>query len=187
VVFYNGDRNMPEEQILKLSDAFDNKEAGTDLELQVRMLNINYGHNGALMKKCRILGEYSEFVAVSKSFVKNSSDWNTALNNAIDYCIEHHILEEFLTKYRQEVLGMLLEQFDVKKYERSLREEGWEDGLAAGREQGLQAGREQGLQASINICLSLGISDDQIISNLMKEFSLSQEDAKAAFEKYCHH
>lgn len=33
------------------------------------------------------------------------------------------VLAEFLRKYRAEVLGMLLEEFDVKKYERSIREE----------------------------------------------------------------
>ena len=36
---------MPEEQILKLSDAFENKTVQADVELVVRMLNINYGHN----------------------------------------------------------------------------------------------------------------------------------------------
>ena len=30
---------------------------------------------------------------------------------------------DFLKKYRAEVLGMLLEEFDVKKYEKSLRAE----------------------------------------------------------------
>jgi hypothetical protein len=50
---------------------------------------------------------------------------------------------------------MLLEQFDVKKYERSLREEGWE----AGREQGLQAGREQ-LNALFQHLLDDGRQED---------------------------
>ncbi len=36
------------------------------------------------------------------------------MNMAIDYCIDHDILAEFLRKYRSEVLGMLLEEFDVK-------------------------------------------------------------------------
>ena len=46
-----------------------------------------------------------------------------ALEAAIEDCIEQDILAEFLRKYRAEVLGMLLEEFDVKKYERSIREE----------------------------------------------------------------
>ncbi|MBO5209442.1 MAG: hypothetical protein J6B68_08870, partial [Lachnospiraceae bacterium] len=45
VVFYNGEKDMPEEQILRLSDAFENKKQEADVEVKVRMLNINYGHN----------------------------------------------------------------------------------------------------------------------------------------------
>ena len=41
VVFYNGEKDAPEEQIWKLSDAFTNKEKTPDLELRVRMLTIH--------------------------------------------------------------------------------------------------------------------------------------------------
>ena len=60
-------------------------------------------------------------------------DRKQAINEAIDYCIDHDILSDFLRKYQAEVLGMLLEQFDIKKYERSLKAEGFEEGLLEGR------------------------------------------------------
>jgi hypothetical protein len=126
VVFYNGDREIPEEQILKLSDSFEDKDRKADVELQVRVLNINYGHNEKLMDKCKTLEEYSKFVEVTKQFAAGSNDREKALSDAITYCIEHHILEDFLKKYRQEVLGMILEEFDVDKYERSLKQDGEE-------------------------------------------------------------
>lgn len=44
------------------------------------------------------------------------------MNAAIDYCPEHGILYEILKKHRSEVLGMLLEEFDVDKYERTIRQ-----------------------------------------------------------------
>ena len=66
VVCYNGMKEMPEEQTLRLSDAFENKRAEADVELTVRMLNINYGHNKLLMEKCRILEEYSKLAAVMR-------------------------------------------------------------------------------------------------------------------------
>lgn len=50
-----GTRREPEEQILNLSDAFINKDREADLELRVRMLNINYGHNKELMEKCHTI------------------------------------------------------------------------------------------------------------------------------------
>jgi SOS response regulatory protein OraA/RecX len=122
------------------------------VELKVRVLNINYGHNTELMKQCKILEEYAKFVAVTKEFTARNSDRQQALNDAIAYCIDHHILEDFLRKYRQEVLGMLLEEFDVKKYERSLREEGRAEGLASGRE------------TIIRNMLRRGFSDEEICS-----------------------
>ena len=55
-----------------------------------------------------------------------------AYGAAIDYCIEHDILKKFLRENRMEVIGMLLREFDVEKYERSLKEEGREEGKFEG-------------------------------------------------------
>ncbi len=129
IVFYNGERDMPEEQILKLSDAFINRKQESGIELTVRMLNINYGHQKELMEKCKVLKEYAEFVDIARQYVKTGTALQEALNVAITYCINHNILADFLKKYRAEVLGMLLEEFDVDKYERALRAEGREEGM----------------------------------------------------------
>ncbi|MCM1046849.1 MAG: hypothetical protein NC433_00290 [Clostridiales bacterium] len=127
VVFYNGEKEIPEEQVMFLSDLYENKERKADLELRVRLLNINHGHNTELMNKCRVLDEYAKFVDIARAYIAEGSERNEALSMAIDYCIDHNILSEFLRKYRAEVLGMLLEEFDVKKYEKSLKEEGREE------------------------------------------------------------
>lgn len=126
VVFYNGEKDMPEEQVMLMSDSFENKDRDASIELKVRFININHGHNAELMEKCRVLGEYAEFVRIARQYTADGYKLNEALNMAIDYCIDHNILAEFLRKYRSEVLGMLLEEFDVKKYERTIREEGRE-------------------------------------------------------------
>ncbi|MDE7340074.1 MAG: hypothetical protein K2N80_05855 [Lachnospiraceae bacterium] len=65
---------------------------------------------------------------------------------AIDYSIDHDILSEFLKSYRAEVLGMLLEEFDVDKYERTIKAEGREEGRKEGREEGRKEGREEILE-----------------------------------------
>ncbi len=111
IVFYNGTKEMPEETILNLSDAFENQKVKADVELRVRMLDINYGSNQKLMDKCRALSEYSQFVEISREYIAEMGDYQEALNLAIDYCIDHDILSEFLRRYRAEVLGMLLEEF----------------------------------------------------------------------------
>lgn len=48
-------------------------------------------------------------------------------------CIEENILRDFLEQHRREVCDMCLTEFDEKKYEDVLREEGREEGLAEGR------------------------------------------------------
>lgn len=125
VVFYNGEKDFPEEEILRLSDSFESRkpDARADVELTVRMLNINQGHNRELMEKCQVLREYAAFVELSRQYLLGGMKPKKALEAAIEDCIEQDILAEFLRKYRAEVLGMLLEEFDVKKYERSIREE----------------------------------------------------------------
>lgn len=134
VVFYNGTQREPEEQILNLSDAFINKDRKADLELRVRMLNINYGHNKELMEKCHVLKEYAMFVDISRQFMEQGLPRQEAMESAIQYCIEQGILAKTLTKYRAEVLGMILEEFNREKYERTIREDGREEGIEIGQE-----------------------------------------------------
>ena len=186
IVFYNGAKEMPEKQTLKLSDAFDNKEARADVELTVRMLNINHGHNKELMEKCGVLEEYSKLVAVMREYIGVMDETQAALNRAIDYCIENGILKEFLLKNRAEVLGMLLEEFDVEKYERTIREEGREEGIREGKKEGLKEGLKEG-EVKVN---RLGIllteagrgndflnslSDRELQKRLFIEFGLEEE------------
>ena len=144
IVFYNGEKEVPEEQILRLSDSFENKERQEDVELTVRMLNINHGHNKTLMEKCRTLSEYAQFVAVSREYAAEGRPMQEALEEAVEYCIDHGILSEFLRRNRSEVLGMLLEEFDIEKYERTIKKEGYEEGRASGLREGHASGLREG-------------------------------------------
>lgn len=65
VVFYNGDKETEDEELLRLSDAFQNKDISADLELTVHLRNINLGHNVALLSQCHKLWEYASLVAGS--------------------------------------------------------------------------------------------------------------------------
>lgn len=162
VVFYNGEKNVPEEQTLRLSDAFVNKNVRSDVELQVRVININYGHNKELLEQCSVLKEYAQFVEISRQYNASGANMQEALNAAIEYCIEHDILKDFLKEYRAEVLGMLLREFDQKKYERSIRNEGREEGREEGIEIGLERGRKQQQETTIKRLRSKGMSEDEI-------------------------
>ena len=58
-VFYNGKEPCPEESTLKLSDAF--SMAG-DIELTVKVYNINYNRDFRLIRECRPVHDYSRFI-----------------------------------------------------------------------------------------------------------------------------
>ena len=82
------------------------------------------------------------------------------MNAAIDYCIAHGILEDILRKHRSQIFGSLLEDFDEKKYARTLREEGREEGWEAGRESGLRDGRQEMAEA---IARQLNLSVEEVL------------------------
>ena len=79
------------------------------------------------------MSQYAEFVEITRKYALLYDDREEAMNAAIDYCIAHGILEDILRKHRSQILGSLLEDFDEKKYARTLREEGREEGWEAGR------------------------------------------------------
>lgn len=139
VVFYNGTEETPDEYELRLSSAFCNQDVEPAAEVIVRVVNINYGHNEYLMQGCELMSQYAEFVEITRKYALLYDDREEAMNAAIDYCIAHGILEDILRKHRSQILGSLLEDFDEKKYARTLREEGWEAGLQAGRKEMAEA------------------------------------------------
>ena len=154
VVFYNGTADTPDEYELRLSSAFSNQDVEPAAEVVVKVININYGHNDHLMQGCGMLSQYAQFVAVTREYANKYDNREEAMNAAIEYCIGHGILEDILRKHRSQVLGSLLEEFDEKKYARTLREEGYE----AGREEGYVSGKEEGYASGRTDGLSEGES-----------------------------
>ncbi len=144
VVFYNGIVDTPDEYELRLSSAFSNQDVEPAVEVVVKVININYGHNEYLMQGCGMLSQYAQFVAATREYANKYDNREEAMNAAIEYCIAHGILEDILRKHRSQVLGSLLEEFDEKKYARTLREEGYEAGRTDGFTEGEQYGLEQG-------------------------------------------
>ena len=169
VVFYNGLKNEPDRQVLRLSDAFQTK--GGCLECEAVMLNINYGKNRELMEKCRRLEEYAIFIATVREYAADKKrSLGTAITLAIDACIEKGILLDILTVERAEVFMYILESFDKEMYEQDLKQNAYDDGLKAGIEigerQGECVGEQNKLLSLIKIKLGKGKSVEQIAEEL---------------------
>jgi hypothetical protein len=107
-VFYNGEEDQPLEQIQKLSDAFKDADGDIDLELTVRVININTEKHHEILEKCRILQEYSLFVDETR---KHKNDKNM-LEKAVNECIRKDVLRDYLERKSSEVVNMLMAEYD---------------------------------------------------------------------------
>ena len=128
-----------------MSDAFETDTGAGEYEWTATMININSGKNQSIMDSCHVLYEYAVFVAKIKRY-RDSMELKEAIDLAVRECIEENILRDFLEQHRREVCDMCLTEFDEKKYEDVLREEGREEGLAEGLAKGLAKGRSEGLE-----------------------------------------
>lgn len=145
VVFYNGTDCQPEKYQLRLSEAFEKKQSYPELELIVTVYNINWGHNKELMKACRLLGEYARYVEQVRVFAR-TMPFKEAVKKAVDYCIEHEVLSEFLSKNRAEAVEMCIFEFDEEKYMEMERNSAYQSGFESGQKKGFENGENKLLQ-----------------------------------------
>lgn len=136
LIFYNGEEEMPDRQILKLSNAYTHLDGTPKLELEAIMLNINPGHNQELLSTCKSLHDYSEYTTRVRRYSKEM-EIEDAVERAICECIEEGILSEFLSQNRMEAKSMSIYEYDAEKHIRQEREDAWEDGMQSGIETGI--------------------------------------------------
>lgn len=177
IVFYNGTKQEPERQELKLSDLFvkTGKEVPPALECKAVVLNINFGHNRELMEKCVTLRGYSRFVAMIRQQMSGELPFEEAVERAVDTCIRQGILSEILRKNRSEVIDMILTEYNEEEFREFLKEESWKEGHTAGL--------ETGIRGVINTCKEFHLSKEEIVRRLQEEFSLSENEAEQYVEK----
>lgn len=171
IVFYNGTKDQPDKQVLRLSDAYEQVEeihrspgeASREpaLECTAVVLNINYGHNKALMQKCRRLADYAYFVQVVRWRLEEGYSLGESVDLAVNECIEKDILADILRQHRAEVMNLILTVYNEKQHNKTLREEG----RTEGREEG-----EKRLASLMQILLEEGRSEDAIRASKEKAY-----------------
>ena len=136
VMFYNGKDMMKEsETVLKLSDMFEYNNSDPELELKVRVININmegetYNNSGTenvsqILNKCTTLREYMIFVnKVNRKKYSEDKDIRTAVTEAVDECIKESILSDFLMEHRDEVVNVSIYEYDEEGHMKVLKAEG---------------------------------------------------------------
>ena len=172
IVFYNGEKELPDRMELKLSDAYTVKEEEVSLELKAVMLNINPGHNEKLLGACKTLREYTEYTGRVREYTR-TMDLETAVERAITECIREGILADFLKKNRAEAKNVSIYEYDMEKHMRMEREDAREEGIQEGIQTGIQTGISEKQTEIIQKMLSLKRYSYEEIAEIV---NLSVED-----------
>ena len=179
VVFYNGKEYFPEKSKLLLSEAYEADRDDPQLELKVQVLNINEGNNEELKDQCRVLKEYMQYVGCVREYAEEIPV-EEAVSRAVDECIEHGILAEFLRENRSEVIPVSIFEYNEEEALKAIKADEYELGF--------QDGNKQGISRSIGIlietCAELGIEKQDTLSKIMEKFSLDQAEANRYMEEY---
>ncbi len=187
LVFYNGEEQHPDQVVMKLSELYESAEEAPELELIVHVLNINQGHNEALMNACQPLWEYAAYTAKVRENIKAGYPLREAVEQAVTGCIREGILEEFLRRNRSEAMKVSIYEYDAEKHLRMEREEaradGYRDGQADGYREGQTDGYRNGQAFLIRIIrkkrdngktiteIAADLDEDeQVIQELVKQF-----------------
>ena len=123
VTFYNGlEKWIEDEDEIRLSDMYEIPTDNPELELKVRVININ--KDVRILNKCKTLRDYMTFVnKVRFKMGVEGDDVRIAVTEAMDECIDEDILVDFFEKHREEVVEVSIYDYDEEDVRRTLFEE----------------------------------------------------------------
>ena len=126
IVFYNGKAERPERYDLHLSDAFISEEKSGAYQWTAHVININENQNISLQKKCKPLYDYISFVSrINDKKEKEKMSAEAAVMEAVDWAIKQNLLEGYIKEQKEEIIGMLLEEYDEQACIRTWQEDGF--------------------------------------------------------------
>ena len=172
-VFYNGKEVYSREATLKLSQAFKEQTEQPNLELIVKVVNINRHNEHPLLELCKPINEYSIFVQTVRKW--KELDPVHGFQKAIEECIANNVLREYLERKTKEVINMLLAEYNYEEDIAVQRAEEREIAFAEGIEQGIEQGAHNKAVESARILKQLH-SDTAMI---MQVTGLSQAEVEA--------
>jgi len=143
IVLYNGIKPFPPEKTLRLSEAYKVKDeiqkSSGNLDLTVRVVNINPGYNDDLLLKSEALNGYTEFVERVRRSRDSGINLRDAITEAINWGMTQSTIKTFLNTHGSEASNMLMTEFNIdiakEVWQEEAREDGYEEGLADARKE----------------------------------------------------
>ena len=162
-VFYNGKDDYPTESVMKLSDAFmqlgDNSELKNQLEISVKVININVDKENSILKRCETLKQYSEFIEQVRFNIEHAV--SEPFTNAIKQAIKKGFLSDYLNRKSTEVQNMLLTEYDYDTDIAVQRKEAFEDGITQAKLETAKSMKSENVSVSM-IAHFTGLSIEEI-------------------------
>ena len=123
VTFYNGlEKWIEDEDEIRLSDMYEITTDNPELELKVRVININ--EDVHILNKCKTLRDYMTFVnKVRFKMGVEGDDVRIAVTEAMDECIDEDILVDFFEQHREEVVEVSIYDYDEEEVRKVLAKE----------------------------------------------------------------
>ena len=150
IVFYNGRKKEVAQREMRLSDAF---MEPTTLALDVKLYNLNAGFNDDFIARDESLNHYCIFVNLVEKLLAEGMDYEHALMTAINYCIAHSIMKEYLLLHKKEVASML-----ALEYDEAVARQAWIDhGVEIGTERGIEIGTEREKNSTVKNLLTTNL------------------------------
>ena len=157
VTFYNGAEDIGD-GVLRLSDSFpDGTDKNlSDVQVRVRLVNINPDGDDRVLKGCKPLNEYSWFIdSIRKKMQNDCMSIEDAVETSIDDMPEDYLIREFLVGNRAEVTSMCLTEYDEAET------------MALFKEETRKETRKETLKSSIiNVMNNLKLSAEQAMDVL---------------------
>ena len=174
VVFYNGKGGKPDEMILHLRDSFP-AGADPDIDVRVRMININRGHSKSLLESCQPLREYSWLIDRIRT---NNEEMPLveAIDKAIDEMPEDFEIRDLLISHKAEVRKMLETEYNEEEVLKIVAE----DARREGEKNGKKIGKELGTEMVLSLLKMLSPGSDEYDRAL----NGTQEEREALYKKY---
>ena len=174
VCFYNGMKETPDKIVLKLSDSF-TPGSDPDIEVRVTMVNINYGHNGALLRECKPLSDYSYFVYRVRKNRWAGNKLEAAIDLALAELPDDSLIKPFLIKNRAEVKSMFITEYDEQRAFAEQKAEGRAEGRAEGVEEGEAIGTIKTLAGLVKDGLLTMSQAAERVNMTVPEFELKMQ------------
>ena len=176
VVFYNGEDNRPEKEIQKLSTAYSHADDSKDsIELTCTVYNINPDKNNDLKKLSYVLDGYMTLVNKVRELKSADKDYDRenedVVKEAVEYCIDNHILEEFFRERGSEVIKNMTIDMTFETRQKLFTKEAFEDGKTEGIEEGKALGKTEGKEEGKAMLLKAMLKDGTITIEKAAEYA----------------